>query len=222
MAPVRWLAVTSRDVPAGDAWLGPDELAKQATLRFAKRRDDWRLKRWAAKQALGRLTHTSAPERLQVLNTEDGRPVAYDGRDPLAVTLSLTDRDGTAVCMVGPPAARLGCDLELVEPRSPTFVADWLTPPEQAAVAAAGQPDLVANLIWSAKEAALKALAVGLRRPTRAVEVTPGPPPMSMEEWSPLEVRAEEGLLRGWWRPYRAFVLTAVADGAAPPEALAE
>ena len=67
----------------------------------------------------------------------------------------------------------LGCDLELVEPRSDRFVADYLTAAEQQLVLGAGpERDLVANLIWSAKESALKVLRVGLRRDTRSVEVT--------------------------------------------------
>ena len=65
----------------------------------------------------------------------------------------------------------VGCDLELVEPRTPGFVADFLTAAEQQSVASRPDPDAAANLIWSAKESALKVLQTGLRRDTRSVEV---------------------------------------------------
>jgi 4'-phosphopantetheinyl transferase len=222
---VRWLAVAREEVPAGDEWLGPDERDKQATLRFSKRRDDWRLKRWAAKQALQASTGLGALERLQVLNTAAGIPVPHDGSSALPFALSLADREGTALCTLGPAGARLGCDIELVEPRSAAFVGDWFTPEEQAAVAAAGTraaADLVANLIWSAKEAALKALGIGLRRPTRAVTVTATMerPAATPTEWASLTVVVAEGALAGWWRRYRGFVLAVVTDALGPPEPL--
>ncbi len=61
------------------------------------------------------------------------------------------------------PGTMLGCDLELVEPRSDAFLADYFTADEQAlvALAPAVERDKVVNLLWSAKESALKALGVG-------------------------------------------------------------
>ena len=80
---------------------------------------------------------------------------------------------------------------------------------------------LAANLIWSAKEAALKVLRTGLRRSTLSVEVRldAGPP---REGWSPLAVGLREGgELPGWWRRAGAFVLAVAADRPfAPPVSL--
>ena len=73
----------------------------------------------------------------------------------------------------------------------------------------AADRDAAANLIWSAKESALKVLQIGLRRDTRSVEVAIGAAEaVSTDEdghgqdgWAPLEVRpAEGGVLPGWWR----------------------
>ena len=50
MAP-RWLTACAADVPAGDAWLSAAERHVQSGLRIEKRRADWRLGRWTAKQA---------------------------------------------------------------------------------------------------------------------------------------------------------------------------
>jgi 4'-phosphopantetheinyl transferase len=136
----------------------------------------------------------------------------------------MTDRADWAVCVVGPADLALGCDLELVEPRSDAFVLDWFTPVEQDLVAAAGpgdQRDLLANLVWSAKESALKVLQTGLRRDTRSVEVHVAEI-AGRERWARLVVEAEEGTaMPGWWRRYGDFVLTFAADADCdPPVAL--
>ena len=83
---------------------------------------------------------------------------------PAGVEVSLTDRAGWAVCLVWTEPRPVGCDLELAEPRSRAFVRDFFTEAERRAVAGAGRaagPREVANLIWSAKESALKVLQTG-------------------------------------------------------------
>jgi 4'-phosphopantetheinyl transferase len=109
------------------------------------------------------------PSRVEVRHHVTGAPEAYmDGR-PLDIGISLTDRAGWAECLLGDTAGRIGCDLELVDPRSAAFVRDYFTAAERAFV---GADPLAANLLWSAKESALKVLRTGLRRDTRTVEVT--------------------------------------------------
>jgi 4'-phosphopantetheinyl transferase len=82
---------------------------------------------------------------------------------------------------------------------------------------------LLANLVWSAKESALKVLQAGLRRDTRSVEVDVVEA-TGQERWARLVVRAEEGsVFPGWWRRYGDFVLTFAADGdPGPPVSLEE
>jgi len=63
--------------------------------------------------------------------------VLVDGQ-PLGADLSITDRAGWAVCVLG---HRVGCDLELVEPRSAGFVQDFFTEAEQRFVARADGPE---------------------------------------------------------------------------------
>jgi 4'-phosphopantetheinyl transferase len=113
----------------------------------------------------------------------------------------------------------VGCDLELVEPRSPGFIADFLTEPEQRFVTArpiGHERDAAANLLWSAKESALKVLHTGLRRDTRSVEVTVDAP--GGDGWGSLTVRSTEGgLFPGWWRRDGQFLLTVTAAAPGPP-----
>jgi 4'-phosphopantetheinyl transferase len=136
----------------------------------------------------------------------------------------MTDRADQAVCLVGPPGTDLGCDLELVEPRSDAFVSDYLTPSEQSLVSAAGDDrGLMANLIWCGKESALKVLRTGLRRSTLSVEVS-FPQAPAVGGWAPLLVRAVEGAaFPGWWQRFSAFVLTVAASAPFdPPRPLLE
>jgi 4'-phosphopantetheinyl transferase len=227
-AAVRWLARGVHDVPWSADWLSPAESARLAALRFPKRRNEVRLARWTAKQAVGRALDlgddVGTLAQIEIRPTRTGAPAAFVGEEPAPLAVSMTDRADWAVCVVGPAGLAVGCDLELVEPRSDVFVRDWFTPGEQRLVAGADPGDerhLVANLVWSAKESALKVLQTGLRRSTRSVEVDVVEA-AGHERWSRLVVRAEEGTaFPGWWRRYGAFVLTfAAAAGCDPPVSL--
>lgn len=229
-APLRWLSQGMADAPADDAWLAPAEAAYVARLRFPKRRTEFRLGRWTAKSAIARyLGLDTSPDRLRRIvidRAPDGAPLPLvDGRRA-GLYLTMTDRADQAVCLVGPPGTSLGCDLELVEPRSDAFVEDYLTAPERALVAAAPlgeERDLLANLVWCGKESALKVLRTGLRRDTRSVEVS-FPPGPAVGGWRPMSVRAVEGpTFPGWWQRFGAFVLTTAATAPfAPPRPLVE
>ncbi|MCL4837811.1 MAG: 4'-phosphopantetheinyl transferase superfamily protein [Thermoanaerobaculia bacterium] len=219
-----WLSQGMGDLPADDCHLTPREAARLAGMRFEKRRSEFRLGRFTAKRALalalGRDAAPAALAAFEIGSAADGAPEPRLDGAPAPRAISMSDRAGQAVCLVGPAGLALGIDLELVEPRSQAFVADFLTEAEQARVAAAGEGEgraLAANLIWSAKEAALKVLRTGLRRSTRSVEVEllGG---LDGREWSPLSVHLREGgELAGWWRRCGAFVLTVAAGGPIPP-----
>jgi 4'-phosphopantetheinyl transferase len=216
------------DAPSGDDWLSPREAAWVARMRFPKRRTEFRLGRWTAKKALalylGREASAEALGSIEIDRAPDGAPLPLVEGRPADAYVTMTDRADQAVCLVGPPGTALGCDLELVEPRSDAFVGDFLTPAEQALVAAAGaERDLAANLVWCGKESALKVLRTGLRRDTRSVEVSfPGGPEVA--GWAPMTVRTIEGpVFPGWWQRFGAFVLTlAATEPFAPPRPLVD
>jgi 4'-phosphopantetheinyl transferase len=213
-----------QDVPESGDWLTPGESARVAGLRFPKRRTEVRLARWTAKQALAAALGLADDARtlagIEIRPAATGAPAAFLGEEPAPVAVSLTDRADWAVCVVAPVDLAVGCDLELVEPRSDAFVRDWLTPAEQDLVLGAApgvEQQLLANLVWSAKESALKALQTGLRRATRSVEVDVVDR-AGHEHWARMRVRAEEGrTFPGWWRRYGDFVLTCAAGADCDP-----
>jgi 4'-phosphopantetheinyl transferase len=225
---VRWFSQGEALVPKDDLiWLSATERQRLAGMAYTKRRVEYLLSRWTAKLALaaveGRPTGLSSLAAIEVNPASDGAPVACLDGQPLSRRVSLTDRAGWSVCAVSPSGLEVGCDLELVEHRSLAFVADYFTPAEQAlAHAAPSELDWqrVSNLIWSAKESALKVLRTGLRRNTRSVEVSLGNG--DGDDWVPLTVRSAEGsTFYGWWRQYGTFILTVAAlEPLAPPVAL--
>jgi 4'-phosphopantetheinyl transferase len=218
------------EVPDAADWLSPTESARLAGLTFTKRHGEVRLARWTAKQAiasaLGLENDAATLARIEIRAASTGAPTVFLGDERAPVAVSMTDRADWAVCVVAPSGIAVGCDLELVEARTDAFVRDWFTPGEQDLVRGAGrgaERDLLANLVWSAKESALKVLETGLRRDTRSVEVdvVEG---VGDERWARLVVRAEEGAtFPGWWRRYGSFLLTfAAAADCAPPVPLEE
>jgi len=236
---VYWLEQSEADVPGDNQWLCASEAACLAAMRIPKRRADWSLGRWTAKRALA--IYLNAPTDAQALANIELRPAASGSPEafivgrPADASVSLSHRNGLALCALAAPGMALGCDLELIEPRSDAFVADYFTNEEQALLAQASAADLplLSTLLWSAKESALKALHEGLRLDTRSVKVslleaiaasrsdqqTPAKTPFLPQHgliWHPVEVHsATAEVFRGWWQQSGNLLRTVV--GAPPP-----
>ncbi len=233
---IYWLEQTEADVPAENQWLSAKETICLGGMRFAKRRADWRLGRWTAKQALAAClnlpTDPHALANLEIRAASSGAPEVFLHGQPADIAISLSHRAGTALCTVGAPGTNFGCDLETIEPRSAAFVADYFTANEKVLIAQASvewRPLLVA-LLWSGKESALKALRVGLRLDTRSMCVSPGdrwppaagswqdlcaPPRLAtnFDTWHPMRVRySDTRTFSGWWRFQDDLVRTVVSD----------
>lgn len=216
---VFWLGQCERDVPADDTWLSPQELVSLGSLRFAKRRADWRLGRWTAKGAVRAYLDIPELREIEIIAASDGAPQVRLTHRPAAVTISLSHRGGRAMCALSAANSALGCDIELVEPRSEAFIADYFTAEEQLVITGAdlARQFLLANLFWSAKESALKALRRGLRQDTRSLTVSLLDEAASDDGgiWHPLQIQEEPGkIFRGWWQTGQRIVRTIVASPA--------
>jgi 4'-phosphopantetheinyl transferase len=245
---VFWLEQTEVDVPPQPEWLSANEAIRLSSMRFAKRRADWQLGRWTAKRAL--VAYLKLPAQPHILaNIEiraapSGAPEIFFGCRRAAVRISLSHRAGRGMCAIAPVDTALGCDLELIEPRSDAFVADYFSAEEQALVersTAAARPGLLA-LLWSAKESVLKLLRTGLRLDTRCVTVsfldTPQlsreeeeqsledttfsvPLPFGRSRWHALRVGNSNGeIFHGWWQRSGDLLRTLVAAPAPDPPIL--
>ena len=109
MMNVYWLEQTAADLPAESDWLSASELVRMGSLRFAKRRADWRLGRWTAKRALAvYLNLPNDPQALrdiEVRPAPSGAPEVFVANQAAAVTISLSHRNGVAACAVTVPNA---------------------------------------------------------------------------------------------------------------------
>lgn len=232
---MRWLARGEPHLPDTLAWLTEYEARRAASMRYTKRRTEYLVRRLTAKHAvlatLGWEPDVSRLARVSVPNRVTGAPYVEVDGEPLGLDVSLTDRAGWGVCLVGSDIGAVGCDVEIVEPRSDGFVRDFLTAGEQDVVRAASDDEgqmLLANLFWSAKESALKVLRTGLRRDTRTVEVRLADPGHRTDGvWSGLDVVAStdagERVFPGWWLRDGVWLLSVCyAEPAAAPQALEE
>jgi len=236
-----------QDGDATSEWLSAKELTQLNALRIPKRREEWLLGRWTAKQAVAACLYLPLDlhslARIELRPTPSGAPETFLNNKWAPVTISLSHRAGRAVCAVASSRGALGCDLEVIEPRSDAFTSDYFAVEEQALVARAAPDDrpCLVTLVWSAKESALKALHAGLRLDTRCVIVTPLDSPWEQDEdddtpqesdqnpapavrplnpvnrWHPLRVRhLNDHTFLGWWQYTGNLMRTIVA---APPPA---
>ena len=215
----------------GIAW--PDLLSAReekllAGLGLVPRRRKWLLGRAAAKRLVrDMLGEGQVPEKkISVLNQPSGEPfVLIEGKGGWDYSISISHR--SEVGMAAAPlerTARIGADVETIEPRDPALVRQFYTDGEAQIVEAAGDDrDEIVARIWSAKEAVLKLLGLGLRIDTRGVlvdlvgEAFAGCP----EGWQPVDVRVVAELprqsvlddLRVMWRREAGYVLTVAVAG---------
>jgi 4'-phosphopantetheinyl transferase len=231
---VYWLERSAADVPSTETWLSASEVNHLRTLRFAKRRADWLLGRWAAKNAvavyLGLSAEPIALAGIEVRQQATDAPQAFCQDAPAPVSISLSHRAGLGACTVAPSATLVGCDLEIAEPHSDAFLTDYFAPEEQAMVVRAEAADRVwlLSLLWSAKESALKARGEGLRLDTRHLTVTFSkaadtnagdglrkacsiPGSFHRNCWNPIQVHTIKAqILDGWWNSTGTVLRTVI------------
>ncbi len=228
---IYWLMQTQAEMPEMEqylaAYLDEAEREKLASLHMEKRRRDWLLGRWTAKRLLQKViweaTKTTVPlDLIAINNNGDGVPYYQSPITNLQLSISLSHGNGRAfVAAVVKPDWLLGADMELVAPRPAGFVAEYFTEAEAELIErvnGVGRDRLV-TAVWSAKEAVLKTLRLGLSVDTRAVscllEVGGG----DTAVWRPFTIRLDEARLSrpapdlsGWWRSDGDFVLTLAAQ----------
>ena len=234
---IHWLVQSTNEcaglfdgsIPAG--LLSQPEQTRLAALKSDKRRSDWLLGRWTAKHLLQAYveqhTNTRLPlDAITVANDSNGAPFASitaDIRLDNPPELSISHSNDWAFCALSPDnQVQIGADIELIEPRSWRFVEDYFTAEEIERVLAAPAEyhDTLITAIWSAKEAVLKALQLGLTVSTRQVICLPEQNHLETN-WFTIDVDCNPNLLRykneqlfqitGWWRVMDNYVLTLAA-----------
>jgi len=213
-----WLTQSAHEVPDSDEWLSEEERSVLARMRFPKRRHDWRLGRWTAKLAICayRSGKTTPLATFEIRAAADGAPEVFlQGGAAGDVSISISHSNDRSLCAVGPWNLAVGCDLERIEPRDDTLARDYFTPEEISFSREApyAQRALIVNLIWSAKETALKILREGLRRDTRSIQIHPdfGGREDAWNAWTGLCLVTSRPFY-GWWRTWEGYIYTLASD----------
>lgn len=161
--------VRSEVLPEALTWLDSVEKERFQSFLHPDRRTSFALGRVAARAALAKRMGCS-PEEVRIVIGEDRAPRVVD--TPLRVSIAHTGREESVVGAAAVSTAPVGIDLERIVERNPALRERILQPSELEFLD--DQPgksgDLV--LLWSLKEAVLKALRTGLRRPVREILLT--------------------------------------------------
>lgn len=217
-------ALARAEAPAG--LLSHSEREQCRSLAIEKRRRDWLLGRWTAKHLVAHYIESAigcrpALSDIIISPDPDGAPrVRIAGDFPLsdALSLSISHSHHRSCCsLTAQPGWTAGIDLEFIEPREPAFVSEYFGDAEMELVARAPQPEqpLLITAIWSAKEAALKALRRGLTVDTRSIICLPETPKAA--EWTPIRMTSQltDDSLQGWWRVMDGFTVSMAVVGVA-------
>lgn len=213
---IYWNIVKHDILPDNQSWLSAVEQTRYQQFRFQKKSRDWLSGRWAVKSLLRAVFSKDQLipfSEFSVQNEDSGAPfVEWNGKRLLG-SLSISHRGGlAAAAYYHDPEMTIGIDLELIEAKSRGFVEDYFTAQEASQVLSLPdhQQALAASLLWSGREALLKALQMGLRIDTRqiALEI----PNFSVsDDWQPLEIRicpSEGSHLQLFWKKLGQALLT--------------
>jgi len=214
--PVFWSVLSFDSIPEDLDWLSLPEQNRYQQFRFPKRQNDWLLGRWVAKNLLSNLliySYTLPFHELSIHNEESGVPFVMWNDQRLEGSLSISHRGENAVAaFCFDPDISIGIDLEEIEAKSRGFVEDYFTESEAETVLALSieEQALAASLLWSGREAIVKALQIGLRIDTRQIALKPLPL-SSHEDWQPLEILqcpSEGKNLKLFWRKSNHSLVT--------------
>lgn len=188
-----------------------------------KRREDWLLGRWTAKRLLQTVIWehdgvTLPLDMITIGNDADGVPNCQLPIANCPLSISISHANGRAfAAAIEKPHAPIGADMERIQPRPAGFVEEYFTLAEIALGYGLVGPERAVweTAVWSAKEAVLKALHLGLSVNTRAVSCLIEPVDRPPTWWTPFAIRCDNGRLpqpapplTGWWRVEDGFVLT--------------
>jgi 4'-phosphopantetheinyl transferase len=224
---IQWLLQSKAGIARSTTIFQPANLLTQAeqavyaNLKADKRRHDWLLGRYTAKQliqqvAAQRTGQTIPLNTFSILGRPDGSPevVWDDPPDNFACTISISHSADMAFCALVERANwPLGADVERIDRRIMGFIGAYLTAAERELIEQTVERlrPLHTTAIWSAKEAVLKALRVGLKQDTRTLSCLIAAVTTAPNDWTSFVVQweeePEERPLTGWWRMEGDFIL---------------
>jgi len=204
------------DVPGHIDWLHPSEQRHLDSLRFQKRRNDWLLGRWTAKKLLKEVWFPeNVMQDIAILPGENRAPQVFLHGLGVDKKISISHSHGIGFCVTAPQGQIVGCDLEKLEQRSDHFYSDYFTSQESENYAKYRQLLSKAayySLLWSAKEAVMKALRTGLSLHPLKLEISAMD--FGEAQWNLIRIESTDNLssFTGHWQIEKDMVYVIVED----------
>jgi phosphopantetheine--protein transferase-like protein len=156
-----------------------EEQAEYSRFKVIKRQFEWISSRIASKKMIRQILKgekLNFPD-IRIQKEETGQPYIYiTGQGRLEGKFSLSHSNGFVFCGYSPAKEiKFGLDIEKIEDRTLEFVQDFFTPWEIEKYLTLDKSDNneYTTMVWSAKEAVLKTMGLGLSIDTRKVEIVP-------------------------------------------------
>ncbi len=215
------------DIQNLEGYFSYKELSEYHKFLVPKRKMEWLASRILVKRLVVNSIDPAlalSPRSITIRKMPSGAPYIFVVGIGKMGRLSLSHSNDGVLAAFSPDAAYpFGVDLELIEARSPLLVADYFTDMEINWMNSTPREDkdFLVNLVWSAKEAYLKALGKGLQLDTRRVEITGIDLMQTGDEWGRLIFRKHLRDIQDWrllFRQEEHFVLTMCFPANAPIE----
>lgn len=193
------------------------EFDKYREFTVPKRKMEWLASRILVKNLVANSLDLPQPSSLRAIiirKMPSGVPfVEIEGIGRVGWLSFSHSNDGVLAAFSQAETQHFGVDLEFLEDRSPLLIEDYFTESESKWVNACQvhEKRLAANLIWSAKEAFLKANEKGLQLDTRRIEIKPFAFTGKESNWQSLEFTTDILNLQPWRLFFRweaDFVMT--------------
>ena len=152
---------------------------------------------------------------IRIQKEETGQPYIYiTGQGRLEGKFSLSHSNGYVFCGYSSSKELIfGLDLEKIEAHSLEFVQDYFTSREIELYQSmeGNNKEEFTTMVWSAKEAVLKTLGLGLSIDTRKVEIIPSEDSSRLTGWNSCSVKLEDKMnlsMNVYWQNIDGFIRT--------------
>jgi len=181
------------------------EIEEYKKFKIPKRQMEWLASRMLVKRLIRQLTaadpHLSL-RSIEVQKEDTGVPyVVIEGLGRVGWLSLSHSHEGVLTAFSQADEARFGVDLEFVEPRSLKLFSDYFTAAEIAWLSTLNEneKDFCSNLVWSSKEAFLKAIEKGLSLDTRKINIHPCDVSSLSKGWTIINFEVD-GMNTGEWQ----------------------
>jgi len=206
---------------------GPLEREELSRLKVPSRIEEWISSRVAAKVLIRGVIPEllNAPlSSIQMQKESSGKPYLISEESGMITGgFSLSHSHEKVFTCFCEEVIKLGLDLEYIEPRPDSFAMDYFTVREFDKLSECEDQlkSLMVTLLWSAKEAVLKAASLGLNLDTRRVEIIRVGNLGLENTWQPMEVFCPDLHFEShqlFWHRDADFIQTVCLDSTAIPE----